>query len=298
MRIMKAKKQGWVKGFTLIEMSIVLVVLALLTTAAYQGLALIEGAQLRVLISEKKKYETAWNAFREQYDALPGDFSEGYAYFANGTNDICGDNGGTDNPTCNGNGNSIMELTESVRAFRHLDLAGVLPGVALPFNYTHDFYLLPFPGEGSVDAVEFYNIPGTQAMKAKEAGWVYTSYLGYPTDVIPTNWYGRTGNWLQFGERIDNWVIMDGAALTQEQAHTLDIKIDDGFPIRGTMTAMNGSDNVNVNNVISPRCIVGPNVNYFRRDETRIANDANDPTVVYNIDGDNKSCVVHFYLGS
>ena len=59
-------------GFTLIEISIVLVIIGLITGGVLVGQDLIRTAGVRATIPQIQGYNTAVNVFRNQYFALPG----------------------------------------------------------------------------------------------------------------------------------------------------------------------------------------------------------------------------------
>lgn len=60
-------------GFTLLEVSIVLVIIGLLVGGILVGRDLIEAARVRQEISQIQKIDTALNTFRLKYNAVPGD---------------------------------------------------------------------------------------------------------------------------------------------------------------------------------------------------------------------------------
>jgi prepilin-type N-terminal cleavage/methylation domain-containing protein len=60
-------------GFTLIELSIVLVVVGLIVGGILVGRDLIQAAQIRGTIAQFEKYKTAVNTFKLKYNYLPGD---------------------------------------------------------------------------------------------------------------------------------------------------------------------------------------------------------------------------------
>src|ERR1700685_2119592 len=62
-------------GFTLIEMSIVLVVIGLVVGGVLVGQDLIRAAYVRAQISQIEKFNTAVNTFYGKYQALPGDIN-------------------------------------------------------------------------------------------------------------------------------------------------------------------------------------------------------------------------------
>ena len=61
-------------AFTLIELSIVLIIIGLLVAGITGGASLIKSAQLRSVMSEARGYNVAVNSFVVQYDELPGDY--------------------------------------------------------------------------------------------------------------------------------------------------------------------------------------------------------------------------------
>jgi prepilin-type N-terminal cleavage/methylation domain-containing protein len=63
-------------GFTLIEMSIVLVIIGLIIGGVLVGRDLISAAQVRAQISQIEKYNAAVNTFRGKYGYLPGDMPQ------------------------------------------------------------------------------------------------------------------------------------------------------------------------------------------------------------------------------
>lgn len=121
-------------GFTLLELSIVLVIIGLIIGGITVGQSLIRAAELNSVISDVNRYKTAVNAFRLKYNGLPGDISNAASYWP-----ACDDNDDADS-TCNGDANgfinegSALYLSEPVRAWQHLTLAEVVNG-----NFTGDY---------------------------------------------------------------------------------------------------------------------------------------------------------------
>ncbi|MES2676839.1 MAG: prepilin-type N-terminal cleavage/methylation domain-containing protein [Pseudomonadota bacterium] len=62
------------KAFSLIELSIVLIIIGLLVAGVTGGASLIKNAELRGVASEARGYQTAVNSFYAKYSGLPGDF--------------------------------------------------------------------------------------------------------------------------------------------------------------------------------------------------------------------------------
>lgn len=63
------------RGFTLIELSIVLVIIGLIVGGVLVGQDLIKAAEVRATVSQVEKYNSAINTFRTKYNAVPGDLN-------------------------------------------------------------------------------------------------------------------------------------------------------------------------------------------------------------------------------
>ena len=129
-------------AFTLIELSIVLVIIGLLVGGVMAGAHLINAAKLHRIGSTVEQYRTAVLTFKSKYNGLPGDLSNATAFW--GTNpEGCPNSWGAAGPyvtgTCNGNGNGIIgpsvlwtndvpPTAEWARFWHHLSNAGLIPG--------------------------------------------------------------------------------------------------------------------------------------------------------------------------
>jgi prepilin-type N-terminal cleavage/methylation domain-containing protein len=61
------------KGFTLIELSIVLVIIGLLTGGVLVGQSLIKAAKIKSFVQQIQQYDTSVSLFQSRYNSLPGD---------------------------------------------------------------------------------------------------------------------------------------------------------------------------------------------------------------------------------
>ena len=62
-----------VRGFTLLEVAVVLVIIGLIMAGVTIGTNLVRAAELRKMSSDSERYIIAVRQFSEQYHALPGD---------------------------------------------------------------------------------------------------------------------------------------------------------------------------------------------------------------------------------
>ena len=67
------------QGFTLVELSIVLVIIGLIVGGVLVGQDMIKAAEIRSTIAQLEQYNTATNTFRDKYHYIPGDITGTYA---------------------------------------------------------------------------------------------------------------------------------------------------------------------------------------------------------------------------
>lgn len=246
-------------AFSLVELSIVLVILGLLVGGILAGQSLVRAAELRSVSTDFTRYYTAVNTFRDKYFFLPGDMPNATRVWGDEGAGSCPDaaiaNG---NPgTCNGNGDgliadgvSVFNSTESSRAWQMLNLAGMVEG-----NYVG----LYWPTRRGV------NIP---ASRVRTGAFSFTT--GYSV---------RTANALIAGSEQSGDVQMTGGFLTPEEAWNIDSKMDDGHPGRGKITALGAA----VAGNITPNCS-GANWTVWG--------------TAYVLTNTSPDCNLHFWFGS
>jgi prepilin-type N-terminal cleavage/methylation domain-containing protein len=213
-------------AFSLVELSIVLVILGLLVGGVLTGQNLIRASELRAVSTEFNQYQTAILAFRDKYMALPGDMSNATDFWG-GMSDCTN---GSASGTCNGNGNSMLskieaasQVTETFLFWQHLALAGMIEG-----QYSG------VSGAGNVngnDGDPGINIPGS---KLGNAAWATNDLYDYEgsTTVYEMNYGGS----LQIGG-VDPDKDPYLPILTPTEAWGVDKKIDDGLPAKGKVVA-------------------------------------------------------------
>ncbi len=223
--------QTYKTGFSLVELSIVLVILGLLTGSILAGQSLIRAAELRAITTEYDHYQTAINIFKNKYFAIPGDMSNAEDFWGSMTNCGAASPSGTGTETCNGDGNAQIDGTlvasqtaERYAFWQHLSNAGLISGV----------YTGIAGADNGVDSEIEENVPGS---KVSNTGWTASHKTTGGTSEYDVNY----GNFLVFGK---NSALFDtvGQALTPEETWNIDTKIDDGEPAKGTVIARYYSD--------------------------------------------------------
>ena len=208
-------------GFSLVELSIVLVILGLLVAGITAGSALIKNAELRAITAEMNRYNTNINAFRTSFDYFPGDMPNADEFWD--PNTACSGGGAA---TMVGDSNGRIEydnsngVSESYMAWCHLALANLASG---PFDG------VPVSADAPVANVE---VPGSRV-----DGGLYM--VGFAAHGLSNS------NVLVLGGATE--VTMDATlelsgVLTPREARNIDAKIDDANPSSGIVRGFDGVD--------------------------------------------------------
>jgi len=222
------------RAFSLIELSIVLVILGLLTGGILAGQSLIRAAELRGVSVELSNYTTSFQTFRDKYMEYPGDFSKATQFWGLQVSGAgCTSNSGiatVGTPgACDGNGagtlsgaSAATNAGEYFQFWRHLALAGLIEG-----NYSG------LAGTGSAN----HAMAGGNAPKSRLSNGVWmTSYApnhagnssGFAYDYRTQLTYGA--------QTATAWA--NGPILKPEEIWNLDTKMDDGKPAQGRILVL------------------------------------------------------------
>ncbi|MBN8543605.1 MAG: prepilin-type N-terminal cleavage/methylation domain-containing protein [Alphaproteobacteria bacterium] len=219
-------------GFSLVELSIVLVILGLLTGGILAGQSLIRASELRAASTEYQRYAAAVNTFRDKYFAIPGDFSSATRFWGRlNANADCVTNSSAAVAApgaCDGNGGGTLndagtasQSGELMQIWRHLALAGLIEG-----NYSGL--------SGATNGTDF--VIGTNSPKSKlgNAGWGTRGLGVYAGDAQA---YAMDyGNLFVLGGQLAG-LPPHTAVLKPEEAWNIDTKMDDGKPAQGKVIA-------------------------------------------------------------
>ncbi len=222
------------RAFSLVELSIVLVILGLLTGGILAGQSLIRAAELRSVTSEQQRWVTAVGTFRDKYMAIPGDMREATRFWNRQVvAGHCVSNHGLSTAgtpgTCDGNGDGVIagapalsQSGEFVQFWRQLANAGLIEG-----TYTG------IAGSGGA----LHATTDNSAMaKLGNASWMTRNYNGAAPFVGTTNdiFAGSYGNVLQLGAFSTTADNVAGV-FKPEEIWNIDTKMDDGKPATGSV---------------------------------------------------------------
>lgn len=266
-------KNTCLQGFTLVEMSIVLLIIGTIVGTIMLTQNLILTSRLQTVITDANYYNTAAINFKQTYQTLPGDFTNATTLWGTDANGCTTGGGATG--TCNGNGDGqIINPTGSPVAsqqqeyflfWQHLFLAGLISQ-----NTSNQ------AGAGSgYDTIIGVNAP-TGSIKGSGFSVFWVGTQSGNADFFD----GFYGNAMFFGAShglisgaVDYYYTRDGV-LTPDQAQSIDTKIDDGAPGTGKVRTYKSST------TITPNC----------------ATTAVTTTAAYNL-GTNNFCSLIFSMG-
>lgn len=226
-------------GFSLVEMSIVLVIIGLLTGGILAGKNMIRNARMQGVIADYIKYVDAVNAFRTQYKGLPGDLPNATSYWGaadsgNGLGTDCTGVNSTGNiSTCNGDGDGNIEeyvagvssTVECYRAWQHLVNAGLIDGQFSGMNGS---------GSSAHNSVLGINVPKA---RLPNTGFALHSAFAAPTGTVHFDVDHKIR--LLVGAAVTNGTLTN-PVMTPNEAFNFDNKIDDGKPGTGNMMSYEG----------------------------------------------------------
>lgn len=215
---------GSARGFTIVEIAIVLVITALIISTILAASFITEAAKVHSVIKEHGLFQEAVTAFKEKYGELPGDMGNATTYWPAAAN------GDRDQKIIWADGTAPKK--EGPQAWYQLEQAGMLTGGGFSGASTSDV------------AVPGTNIPSS-AIAPESAGWFLDADAAYPI-----------GSALGLG-RADATGLNDSAVLRAETAMKVDRKLDDGKPSAGNVrgigancidTGVYDADGANKNN--------------------------------------------------
>lgn len=115
-------------GFTLVEISIVMIIIGLLIGGTFGGMKLVENMQVNKTVQDLKAIESAALTFKDTYGRLPGDMPNTAARLANCTVAPCATGGNGDRVLDAGLGwaDAITSASERFTFWHHLQAANLI----------------------------------------------------------------------------------------------------------------------------------------------------------------------------
>ncbi|MDE3038842.1 MAG: prepilin-type N-terminal cleavage/methylation domain-containing protein, partial [Pseudomonadota bacterium] len=223
------------KGFTLIELSIVLLIIALIIGGIVSGQSMIRNAQLQSVITDADRYKKAVMAFRDKYRELPGDMVDATSFWgtdpggcpstpANATPKTATCNGNGDGFIGDSNGNPLggaVNWYESYRIWQHLSNAGFLEGEYTGALSSRTSGNMPDPG---------MNIPQSE-IKSNGFTLLYAAPSAGSSGIFPANYR----HILVYGAPVSAKASTYNPGLTTADTLLIDQKVDDGLPGTGNI---------------------------------------------------------------
>ena len=195
------QKNRFVRGVTLVEIAIVLVVIGLLLGGILKGQELINNARVRAVTDKQAGLKVAWYAFLDRYRGMPGDLHNAVRFIPGAGPNRTGAKGLA-------SGDGFIHGRESAIVFQHLAGAGLLRCQ----NCTTTALV------GAVGELTAANSP------TNDFGGVMAIFMD-------SSYYGTTGT------RQTRLVSQMGPNLPSNIIRDVDLKSDDGLPFAGDLVA-------------------------------------------------------------
>jgi prepilin-type N-terminal cleavage/methylation domain-containing protein len=225
MRAMYAEKVTASKGFTLVELAIVMTIIGLLIGGVLKGQEMIQNARVTATIAQVDSYRAAIAAFRDRYDQLPGDFSAALIrlpgctagnFCMNGNgNSIIGGDPPVSAATYNQAGITSLPEVETSMFWKHLALADLIAGVSPAADPAAPVWGRSHPSAPTGGGF-------TVATKTREA-----APNGFPSGPLLRQVLSPTS----LGSTAE--LLSQGGAISPKLAAQIDRKVDDGLPRTG-----------------------------------------------------------------
>lgn len=251
-------------GFSLVEMSVVLAIVALLLGGVLTGKSMIRSADVQGTLAKAEQYTAAIGKFRDRFYSLPGDMPNATTMWGNASTGNCispsgntaGDSmpAGTGTQTCNGNGDGRIGGTnigasgcmgnvwETYRMWQHLSNAELVKG-----TYTG------ISTNAGTDAA--FTTVGTNVPEALLTGGGYSVIFCNTLSGATSFYNGTYGHTMFIGSATANSPhgFTQYGLFTPGEAGQIDKKLDDSYADTGRILGIQADDTT------SPGCTINAN---------------------------------------
>jgi len=243
------------KGFTLIELSIVLVIIGLIVGGILVGADMIKAAEIRATVSQVEKFNASVNTFRTKFGVMPGDIisTQAAAFGLFSETALAGTPGHQDGNGMieGGSAGATVSIGETLAFWRHLSDANLLEA---SLGTSGNSAIVAATGllTGNVTTIS-QSLPA-----AKTTPIVY--YITYSQNGL--NFYQLLS--VSQITAATGALTLGGTGVSPVQAYNIDVKIDDGLPNAGTIVgrgiaAVNAVPSVNAVSTAN-MCTIGTGV--------------------------------------
>ena len=221
-------------GFTLVELSIVLVIIGLIVGGVMVGQNMIESAKIRAAVSQIEQYSTAVNTFRLKYNSVPGDMSASNASSVGFATRVGTAGRGDGNGKVEGGSIGTVgypNAGETSLFWNDLGASGLIEGSFKGIDCARDSVFCT-RSSATVAVSQIFppiKIGNNNYMTVVNDNGI-TSLVLFG-NLISVSWAGGALLAADFNGG-------NGLGLTPVQAYSIDLKIDDGFPLTGSISGI------------------------------------------------------------
>jgi prepilin-type N-terminal cleavage/methylation domain-containing protein len=249
------------KGFTLVELAIVIVIIGLLVGGVLQGQELIKQSKNRTILSDMEGYKSAIFMFKDKFGQYPGDTTRAFAIWGSACASVQTD--------CDGDGDGRILNTgattsdyEQTRAWQHLSLAKLIKGTYVGVGQPGHINSNTSP-RGPLD-FSGYIIDNATSV---DTGWTTAASLSQKNYIR----FGNCAAGVWSGRGCFSTPIIDPASI-----FSIDVKADDGNPDLGLITVFSAGFSSATGQT---NCKTGT-----------------EPNSIYNISYEGPACSIHYAI--
>jgi prepilin-type N-terminal cleavage/methylation domain-containing protein len=220
-------------AFTLIELSIVLIIIGLLVVGVTGGNSLVQASKLRSLMSEVTNYQTAVNTFKAVKQSLPGDYDAAIVHPTNPgvlKDAIAGDGDGQIEFIA-GQGSTAGSIIEGINAWYHLINSETIDLTLANLDVATSDVLNPANGA----VINVAQVPGTHMPDSKfdDVGYMFTNSTD--GNVMVATGTIALGITTVEATALQNFEPV--GAISPNDSSSIDAKMDDGSGNSGNVQA-------------------------------------------------------------